>query len=202
MNTALAYIISKAFQLFLVLDPLGNTGIIATLINKFDKKKQKKILTRELLIALFIMIIIFFLGSPLLFYLNLTHASVTITGGIIFFLFSIHLLFPESAVVGLKRNDDDEPFIVPIATPLIVGPSSIATIILFTHDKELYKLSFIAILVAWIITSSIILVGPILISKAGKTGIQVIERFIGLICALIAVKMLLKGIGYFIASLK
>ena len=200
MSITLLTIASKAFQLFLVLDPLGNTGIIATMLSHFSKEKQRKILFRELLIALIIMIIMFFAGFRLLNYLNLSQAAITITGGIIFFLFAIDLLFPGSEVVNFKQTSD-EPFIVPIATPLVVGPSSIATIILLANDQELYILSLISVICAWIITSIIILMGPYLSSILGKTGMLVMERFIGLICTLIAIKMLIKGLSLFIQSL-
>lgn len=200
MSPMLLYILAKAFQLFLVLDPLGNTGIIATLLGGIEKKRQRQILIRELSIALFIMMLMFFLGSYFLLYLNLSQAAVTMTGGIIFFLFAIHLLFPGHSVMKIS-NLDDEPFIVPIATPLIVGPSSIATIILYSHDQSLWPVSLTAVLLAWVVTAVVILLGPWLLSHLGRIGMLVIERFIGLICALVAVKMLLKGLKLFLESL-
>lgn len=194
MSDLLIVIFTKAFQLFLVLDPLGNTGIIATLIAGFSKERQRYILYRELLIALAILVVFFFLGSYLLDALGVSQAAIIITGGVIFFLFSISLLFPGSSVVNLK-NLDEEPFIVPIATPLIVGPSSTATVILYSHDSWLGSMP--AILLAWIATAIIVLLGPYLLFKLGKTGMHVAERLIGMICALIAVKMLIKGFTLF-----
>lgn len=196
MTALILAILTKAFQLFLVLDPLGNTGIIATLISGFSKERQRKILLRELSFALLILFVMFFLGSYLLDGLGVSQAAVTITGGVIFFLFSISLLFPGSSVVNLK-NLDEEPYFVPIATPLIVGPSSTATVILFSHDQTMWFGSLIAVIVAWVFTAIIILLGPFLLSKAGKTGMHVTERLIGMICALIAVKMVLKGLKLF-----
>ncbi len=200
MSALLAAIFTKAFQLFLVLDPLGNFGIIATLISSFSKERQRAILLRELCFALLILMVMFFLGSYLLDGLGVSQAAVTITGGVIFFLFSISLLFPGSSVVNLK-NLADEPFFVPIATPLIVGPSSTATVILFSHDHDLWFGSLIAVVIAWIFTAIIIFSGPFLLSKIGKTGMHVMERLIGMVCALIAVKMVLKGFKLFAATL-
>jgi multiple antibiotic resistance protein len=200
MSAFLAAIFTKAFQLFLVLDPLGNFGIIATLISGFSKERQRKILLRELCFALSILFVMFFIGSYLLAALGVSHAAVTMTGGIIFFLFSISLLFPGTSVVSLK-NLDEEPFFVPIATPLIVGPSSTATVILFSHDHAMWFGSLLAVLIAWIATAIIILLGPLLLSKMGKTGMHVMERLIGMICALIAVKMILKGLKLFVQML-
>lgn len=194
------FIIAKAFQLFLVLDPLGNTGIIASLISGFDQKMQRKILYREISVSLIIMMIVYWLGSYLLFYLNISHAAITITGGIIFILFAISLLFPGSNLMNIK-NLDEEPYIVPIATPLVVGPSSMATLIIFSHEKDLWPNYLASILLAWVITGTIILMGPFLVAKLGNTCMKVVERFIGLICALVAVKMLLKGLKLFLLTI-
>lgn len=196
MSAFIVAIFTKALQLFLVLDPIGNTGIIATLIADFSKERQRHILYRELMFALLILVIVFFLGSYLLDALGISQAAVTITGGIIFFLFAISLLFPGSSVMDFKRSGE-EPFFVPIATPLIVGPSSTATVILFSHDQTMWFGSLIAVLLAWAFTAVIVLLGPFLLSRLGKTGIIVTERMIGMICALIAVKMVLKGFKLF-----
>lgn len=200
MNEAIAIMLAKAFQLFLVLDSLGNTGIIATLLGNFSKERQKIIIRREVFIALLILLIVYFSGNYLLDALAISQAAVTITGGVIFLLFSISLLFPGSSVVNLK-NLEEEPFLVPIAMPLVVGPSSIATVILLAHDQSMWFVSLGAVLVAWFFTAIIILLGPFLLSRVGKTGMHVAERMIGMFCALIAVKMVLKGLKLFLASL-
>ncbi len=201
MNAILIGIFAKAFQLFLVLDPIGNTGIIATLISGFSKERQRVILVRELCFALLILLTVFFVGTYLLDAIGVSQAAVTITGGVIFFLFSISLLFPGESVVSLK-NLGEEPLIVPIATPLIVGPSSTATVILFSHEPNMWLLSLAAVVLAWILTAIIIMLGPYLLLKVGKTGMQVAERIIGMICTLIAVKMVLKGLKLFFADLQ
>ena len=200
MSAVLVLILTKAFQLFLVLDPIGNTGIIATLISGFSSQRQRRILYREVTFALIILLLFYFIGSYLLEALGISQAAITITGGVIFFLFSISLLFPGSSVVSLK-NLDEEPFLVPIATPLIVGPSSTATVILFSHDQAMMPVSIAAIVLAWLLTAIIVILGPFLLFKVGRTGMHVAERLIGMICALIAVKMILKGLKLFFAQL-
>jgi len=198
MSAMTALILSKALQLFLVLDPIGNTGIIATLISGFSKTRQRVILIREIFVSLVILFIAFFLGSYFLTALDISQAAITATGGIIFLLFSISLLFPGSTMVNIK-NLEEEPFIVPIAMPLVVGPSSMATVILFSNDKNLW-ISLTAIFLAWVATGILIFFGPALLLRVGKTGMHVAERLIGMICAMIAVKMLLKSAKLFLAS--
>lgn len=200
MEAILMAILIKAFQLFLVLDPIGNTGIIATLISGFSRERQKHILYRELLLALLTLMVIFFLGKYLLIGLGISEAAITITGGIIFMFFSISLLFPGSGMVSLK-NLEEEPFFVPIAMPLIIGPSSIATVILYSNDQDSFTISILSVLLAWLVTAIIIALSPIMVEKIGKTGMAVAERMIGMICALVAVKMILNGIELFVAKI-
>ena len=199
MSAATALILAKALKLFLVLDPIGNTGIIASLIAGFSKKRQRVILIREIIVSLIILFIVFFSGSYFLSALDISQAAITATGGIIFLLFSISLLFPGSTMVTIK-NLEEEPFIVPIAMPLVVGPSSMATVILFSNDQNL-SISILAILLAWLSSGIIIFLGPILLVRVGKTGMNVAERLIGMICAMIAVKMLLKSAKLFFDSI-
>jgi multiple antibiotic resistance protein len=200
MSVFIALIISKALQLFLVLDPIGNTGIIASLISGFSKERQRIILIREIILSLIILIIVFFLGSYFLNSLGISQAAISATGGIIFLLFSISLLFPGSGGIQIK-NLEEEPFIVPIAMPLVVGPSSMATVILFSNDENL-SISLGAIALAWLAAAILIFIGPFLLVRIGKTGMNVAERLIGMICAMIAVKMLLKSAHLFMLSLK
>lgn len=199
MSAVFALILSKALQLFLVLDPIGNTGIIASLISGFNKARQRIILIREIFVSLVILFITFFLGSYFLTALDISETAITATGGIIFLLFSISLLFPGSTLVTLK-NLEEEPFIVPIAMPLVVGPSSMATVILFSSDQNLW-VSMAAIFSAWLGAGVIIFLGPSLLIKVGKTGMNVAERLVGMICAMVAVKMLLRSAGLFWASI-
>ncbi|HXW60108.1 MAG TPA: MarC family protein, partial [Myxococcota bacterium] len=88
MNETIALIMTKAFQLFLVLDSIGNTGIIAMLTAGFGKERQRIIIRRETLFSLVILLVVFFSGSYLLTALDISQAAITITGGIVFLLFS------------------------------------------------------------------------------------------------------------------
>ena len=178
---------------------MATRELLQSLISGFSKKRQRVILIREVIVSLIILFTAFFLGSYFLSALDISQSAITATGGIIFLLFSISLLFPGSAIVNIK-NLEEEPFIVPIAMPLVVGPSSMATVILFSSDTNIW-VSLAAILLAWLATGIVIFLGPALLIKVGKTGMNVVERLVGMICAMIAVKMLLKSAKLFLASI-
>ena len=81
-------VFAKALPLFMTLDPLGNTGIIGALIQNFEVKQQHKILRREVLVALIVMLFFYWAGTLFLDALDISQAAVEITGGLVFFIFS------------------------------------------------------------------------------------------------------------------
>ena len=73
-------------MLFLIMDPLGDLPIFASILRHIDPKKRRKVLIRELLFALVIMLSFLYAGEAILSFLNLRSESVSIAGGIILFL--------------------------------------------------------------------------------------------------------------------
>lgn len=77
---------SMAFALFLLMDPIGNVPIYVSVLKDIEPKRHRKIITRELIIALVIIVLFYFLGDALLGFLNVTMPTILISGGIILFL--------------------------------------------------------------------------------------------------------------------
>ncbi|MEN1727928.1 MAG: MarC family protein, partial [Pseudomonadota bacterium] len=120
-------LINAAILLFVVMDPLGNVPIFLSVLDKVAPERRYKVLVRELLVALLILFGFLLAGQYLLAFLGLEQASVSIAGGIILFLISLKMIFP---VPRSMRDDDEdeqeEPFLVPLAVPLVAGPSAMA----------------------------------------------------------------------------
>lgn len=191
-------ILAKALPLFFILDPFGVVGIVSTLMKPFSHAKQNQILRREVLLALLIMLFFYGFGALFLAALDISQAAVQITGGIIFFMFALNLLFPGQSPIQLSTSS--EPFLVPIATPLIAGPSCLATIMLYSHEAVPAYIVLPAIGCAWLVAGAIILLAPRIVLWLGETGIKVLEQIVGLICAMIAIEMVLSGIESFSAN--
>lgn len=190
------HILSLALPLFVILDAFGLVGILAPIIKPFDNKKQIQILGRETFFALIIMLFFFAFGSVFLTALDVSQATIQLTGGIIFLFFALDLLFPRESVA--QTNSPQEPFLVPIATPLIAGPSCLATIVLYSHNTELSSYVVLsAIFLAWLGSALIIILTPQLSKLLGETGVKVLEQIMGLICLMIAIEMILNGISSF-----
>jgi multiple antibiotic resistance protein len=201
MSEFWALTFATAFRLFMVLDPPGNVGPVAALLAPYDSKKASRILVREIFIALAAMFLFYLAGGYFLEALGISKdsASVEITGGIVFGFVGIGILFPRQVLTD-GHADQPEPFIVPIAIPLIAGPSCLATLITYSQKSTDMAAVLIAIPIAWASASVFILLAPLLARKIGKNGLRAAEQFIGVICIFLALQTILKGVAKFLAQ--
>lgn len=186
-------LISAIILLFFVMDPLGNVPLFLSALKPVEPNKRLKIVTRELLIAYFLLVIFLFLGRALLKTLGISEPALTIAGGIILFLISLKMIFPSHN--GLAENFDGEPFIVPLAVPYVAGPSTFATVLLMT-SKEPNRIVewLIALTISWILSAAILLGGSKLSSFLGEKGLTAIERLMGMLLVSSSVQMFLDGV--------
>ena len=122
-------LVSFAVTLFLVLDPFGNAPVFHTVLSKIPEHRRRTVLARELLIALVMLLGFLFAGPYLLGFLGLRPHTLSISGGIVLFLIALGMVFPARSVLTGDEGDG-EPLIVPLAVPLMAGPSSIALLLL------------------------------------------------------------------------
>lgn len=185
-------LISAIILLFFVMDPLGNVPLFLSALKPVEPNKRLKIVTRELLIAYFLLIIFLFLGRALLKTLGISEPALTIAGGIILFLISVKMIFPSH---GLTENFDGEPFIVPLAVPYVAGPSTFATVLLITSKEPNRILEWlIALTISWILSAIILLSGSKLANFLGEKGLTAIERLMGMLLVSSSVQMFLDGV--------
>lgn len=114
-------IISAAVLLILIMDPLGNLPIFMSVLKHTEPKRRRAIMVRELLIALLVMLVFLFAGEKILAFLSLRAETVSISGGIILFLIAIKMIFPSASGNSSGLPAGEEPFIVPLAIPLVAG---------------------------------------------------------------------------------
>lgn len=193
-------ILSAIILLFLVMDPLGNVPVFITVLKDVDSSKWKKIVARELVIAFFVLVIFLLAGRFILVVLQITEPSLSIAGGIILFLIAIKMIFPISES-GHTEPYEGEPFIVPLAIPLVAGPSAITTVLLLvTREPSRWFDWLLALVCAWAVTALILLLSGNLSKSLGKRGLIALQRLMGMILTTIAVQMFLTGVKQFMAS--
>lgn len=185
---------SSAVVLLFVMDPMGNIPLFLSLLKDIPPARRRRIVIRELVIALGILLIFLYFGQNLLDFLHLRQESVTIAGGIVLLIIGMRMVFPSQDGV-LGNQPHGEPFIVPLAIPLIAGPSALATLILMVRSNpdEMTNWLF-ALLLAWGATAVMLLSAPLLYRILRDRGLIAMERLTGMLLIMIAVQMLINGI--------
>jgi multiple antibiotic resistance protein len=195
-------ILSMAYALFLLMDPIGNIPLFISILKDIEGRRQRQIILRELLIALGVMIAFNFLGDALLRSLNVSQYAVLISGGIILFILSLKMIFPSRKDADVDMPHEKEPFIVPLAIPLVAGPAVLAAIILFGRQEENNFITISAIAIAWA-ASTLILLGSSFLKKVlGWRGIMACERLMGLLLTMLAIQMFLEGVTDYLAAIR
>ena len=194
-------IISAIITLTLVMDPLGNIPLFISVLKNVKESRRKKIIIRELFIALGFMLFFLLFGKWIVKFFSLNMIALSISGGIILFLIALSMIFPskENSIVDTK----EEPFIVPLAIPLVSGPSVLSMILIYNmKDPGNLGIWVLIIFIAWIINVLILLMSSRIANLLGEKGMNAIERLVGMILITIAVGMILNGIKEFFTTLK
>jgi len=191
-------IYSAAVLLFLVMDPLGNIPVFLSVLKDVEHRRRKWIILRESFIALIVLAIFLFFGHNILTVLQISEPSLSIAGGVILFIIALKMIFPQPEGI-FGTTVDREPLIVPLAIPLIAGPSTLATVLLLSTKDIAHMLEwFIALICAWFVSTLILFSSGILRRVLRRRGLAAIERLMGMILTTVSVQMLLTGIEEFI----
>lgn len=187
---------SITLVLLLIMDPLGNLSSYLAMVNELNPERQHKVIFREMLLALGLMLFFNYLGEYIFNFLDLSETTVRLSSGVILFLLAIKILFTasDSPRANLPTG---EPFIFPLAVPLIAGPALLATIMLYAHIESSQSIMIFAILIAWFVCSLILYFGNPIKKVLGINGLLASERLIGMILVLVAVQRFLEGIILF-----
>ena len=190
---------SAAVMLFLIMDPLGNLPVFLSILRHVDPKRRRKVMLRELLFSLVIMMGFLFAGQQILSFLNLRQEAVSIAGGIILFLIAIKMIFPSpGGVTGLAAGE--EPFLVPMAIPMIAGPSILASLLLLANQEPTRMVDWsLALLMAWGASAVILMFYELFNKLLGERGLTAVERLMGMLLVMISVQMLLDGVHPYLA---
>ena len=168
-------ILSAAITLVLVMDPIGNIPIFLSLLSHVEKRRRQRVLIREMIIALGILV------------------------AFLFFI-ALRMMFPSPKDTTAEYHGE-EPLIVPLAVPLVAGPSSMATVILLaTQSPDRMMDWLLALGIAWFASALVLVFAEVLRRYLGRRLITALERLMGMILTTLAIQMLLSGVRMYAES--
>ncbi len=192
--------LSAALLLFLILDPLGNIPVFLSLLKPLAPARRRVVLVRELLIALGVLFAFLWGGRYVLEAMHLRQESVSIAGGIVLFLIGLKMIFPSPEGM-FGEQLDGEPFIVPMAIPLVAGPSGMASVMLLgSQEPDRMGDWSLALAVAWLGTAVILFSSTYLYKLLGPRVLVAVERLMGMLLVALSVQMLLDGIATYLKA--
>jgi multiple antibiotic resistance protein len=160
-------------------------------------ERRQRVLAREIVFAYVVLLVFFLLGSYILQFLGLEQEAVSIAGGIVLFLIALRMIFPGEG--GLAGDTlEGEPFMVPLAIPLIAGPSTLATLLLLQRSPSSSQgVLWLALTIAWALSGVLLLSSTFLYRILRERGLIAVERLMGMLLVMVAVQMLLNGVRAF-----
>ena len=190
--------LSISVTLFLIMDPFGNIPVFLSVLERVPETRRRAVLVRELLIALGIIIVFIFCGRYAMSFLGLRQESVSIAGGIILFLIGLRMVFPTTEKHA-DRDLEGEPLLVPLAIPLIAGPSLLAVLLLFaTGEPDRLPSLVLAAVLAWTATFLVLFSATFLIRFLTKRGLAAIERLMGMVLVALSVQLFLDSLSSYL----
>lgn len=189
-------ILTTAVLLFFILDPFGNVPLLLSILKHVDKPRRRFIIIREMFIGLAILLTFLFFGEQFLSLFHLETQSITIAGGIIFFIISLKMIFPDANsenMFATKNNSD--PLIVPIAMPMIAGPAALATLLVLAKTNQEHSMELlVALLLAWVACFLVMFFSTYLYKVLKVKGLIALERLMGMLLLMLSVQMFIDGI--------
>jgi multiple antibiotic resistance protein len=176
--------------LFIVVDSFGNIPFVITTGQMLERKARHKMVNIAIITATMVGLIFLFFGQLILKVMNISVGSFAIAGGIILVVLSIKFMTTGHMVSVVQ---EELMAVVPIGTPLTVGPATITTLILLATQYPIYivLISFaLNMVIAWIIFR----LSNQLSRFLGQGGIKAVSQVFNLLLAAIGITMVLRGL--------
>jgi len=191
MGTHLQYFALTFVPLFIVIDALGNLPFVISLSEGMTRLERRRMIHVAIITATIVGLVFLFFGQLILRVMGISVGSFAIAGGLILLALSIKYMATGQMVEVIK---EEMVAVVPIGTPLTVGPATITTLLLLATQFPIYMV-LISFALNMLITWVIFLLGEQVTRFLGQGGLKAISRVFSLLLAAIAVSMIIHGLG-------
>jgi multiple antibiotic resistance protein len=191
MHSWLASLALTFVPLFIVIDAFGNLPFVMALSEGMSRGERRRLIHVATVTATLVGLAFLFFGQLILHVMGISVGSFAIAGGLILLVLSIKYILTGKMVEMVR---EEMIAVVPIGTPLLVGPATITTLLLLVGQFPLYMvlISFVLnLLIAWVL----FLLGNQIVSFMGKGGLRAVSNVFNLLLAAIAITMVLRGLS-------
>ncbi|ABA87422.1 membrane protein, MarC family [Syntrophotalea carbinolica DSM 2380] len=204
MQASLDLLITFVVQLFILVDPVGGAPVFLAITPHDSRAERRAMALRGCLVAGAVVCFFILAGPWVVAYFGIQTAAVRICGGILLFAIALEMLYGR--ISGTETSPGEEHLaeikkdvsITPLAIPLLAGPGTIATALIFagrTSDLLGYLALLIGTVVVFAAAFVILIKAELLTRVMGKLGTAVATRIMGLVLAFLAVQYVLDGLS-------
>jgi multiple antibiotic resistance protein len=187
---------------FIVIDPLGIVPLFISITSGMDEKAKRAAIVKAIMVAFLVMAVFALAGRYVLGFVGISPGAFYVAGGVLLFMIALDMLFGQHkrAKRGEEEDDGDATSIAvfPLAIPMIAGPGTISTILLYSSGEYDTPISTLMLAIAVLLTLgavfALLRASSLILKVLGKTGVSVIERIMGLLLAGLAVQFAREGL--------
>jgi len=183
--------------LFVAMDSISTVPILLSLTHELTDKKRKSVIRSALVTALGLGLVFIVVGKGIFLFLGITVNDFLVAGGLILFLLAAKELVVGKMFEAQATAGEDVIAVVPLATPLVVGPAVLTTLLILTDQYNIFMVTFsfiVNLLISWLLFAQ----ANRLVRILGNGGVLALSKIFALLLAAIAVSMIHRGIVAFV----
>ncbi len=204
MYAALFFYLTVVATMFAILNPIGAVPTLMILTENFTKREKNRVIAKSIGVAAGMIIGFMLVGTYIFLVLGIDISDFKVAGGILLFKVAFDMLQGRTSNTKLTQQEADESLereavgIVPLGTPLLAGPGTITTAMIYFNSPqygiEFRLIIFIAIITVLVVSYILLRLSTPLFNRLGKTGSLLISRIMGLLLASIAIEFITSGL--------
>ncbi|MEN6521040.1 MAG: MarC family protein [Armatimonadota bacterium] len=186
-------LIQSTMALLIVLDPFGLLPLVVGVTHQMTTKQRQRMLTRAVLIAFAMLLVFTFSGTAILRLFGIELYDLQIAGGLLLLVMALNIVIHGRMSSEPALDGGIGMGVVPIASPLLVGPGSITAAVVLVGTQGII-LASLAVAIAFFLTWVVLRATTLIYKILGVTGSDVIARIMGILLAAIAIVYIRDGI--------
>jgi multiple antibiotic resistance protein len=198
----LTFVLSSLTALFVVVDPIACVPLFVTITEGDSLAQKQRAAFRASLVAGVVLAIFALAGTFLFGVLGVSESAFRIAGGALLFLLAVDMLraqpsrqrtTPEEEQEGASKPDVS---VFPLGVPMLAGPGATSTVMVLiakAHHMVHYAVVLASIVITMTVTYWILRWASVITRRLGRTGMNVLERVMGLIVSAVAVQFVIDG---------
>jgi multiple antibiotic resistance protein len=179
--------------LFVAMDAIGVLPILVPLTQEMKTKGRSRTVRLAVITALGLGLGFVAIGKGIFIFLGIEVSDFLVAGGLILFLLAAKELITGKMFEAQASVGADMLGVVPIGTPLVVGPAVLTTLLILTDQYSVVIVIFsfvVNLAIAWLLFAQ----ANRVVAFLGQGGVRATSKIVSLFLAAIAIKMIRQGV--------